>query len=151
MQANNSIAADVQSLLVYLRGAKFGGGFAAEGGYQEGGQFNDYSIQVGANMDEITKLIQSLKTTIQKFPKEQQADIDIEIEELQTDLADEQRRDPKRLGKHVRSLWLAACAIAVGVAGVADFSNNVLELSEKLNVPIPIELIQQNPHVLPGG
>jgi uncharacterized protein YjbI with pentapeptide repeats len=134
-----------------LRGAKFGGGFAAEGGYQEGGQLNDYSIQVSANMDEIAKLIQSLKTTTQTFPKEQQSDIDIEIEELQTDLADEQRRDPKRLGKRVRSLWLAACAIAVGVAGITDFSNNVLELSKKLNVPIPIELIQQNPHILSGG
>ncbi|MEM7795811.1 MAG: hypothetical protein AAF579_15330 [Cyanobacteria bacterium P01_C01_bin.118] len=102
-------------------------------------------------MDEIAKLIQSLKTTIQTFPEEQQADIGIEIEDLQTDLADEQRRDPKRLGKHIRSFWPAAFAIAVGVAGVADFSNNVLELSEKLNVSIPIELIQQSPHILPGG
>ncbi|MBD2069248.1 pentapeptide repeat-containing protein [Leptolyngbya sp. FACHB-671] len=134
-----------------LRGSKFGGGFAAEGGYQEGGQFNDYSIQISVNIDEITKLIQSLKAAIKTFPKEQQADIEIEIEELQADLADEQKRDPKRLGKRIRSLWLAACAIAVGIAGVTDFSNNVLELSEKLNVPIPVELIQQNPHILFGG
>lgn len=147
----STMASNQQGPTYNLQGSKFGGGFAAEGGYQEGGQFNDYSIQVGANMDDITKLIQSLKTTIQTFPKEQQADIDIEIEELQADLADEQKRDPKRLGKRVRSLWLASCAIAVGVAGVADFSNNVLELSEKLNVPIPIELIQQNPHIFPGG
>jgi DNA-binding Xre family transcriptional regulator len=134
-----------------LSHVKFGGGFAAEGGHQEGGQFNDYSIQVGVNLDEITKLIQSLKTAIQTFPKEQRVDIDIEIEDLRTDLSDEQRRNPERLGKRVRSLWLIACAIAVGVAGVADFSNNLLELSEKLNVPIPIELIQQNPHILPGS
>ena len=134
-----------------LSHAKFGGGFAAKGGHQEGGQFNDYSIQVGANMDEIAKLVQSLKAAIQPFPEEQRVDIDIEIEDLQTDLSDEQRRNPERLGKRVRSLWLTACAVAVGVAGVADFSNNLLELSEKLDVPIPIELIQQNPHILPGG
>ncbi|HEY9699062.1 MAG TPA: serine protease [Trichocoleus sp.] len=134
-----------------LSHAKFGGGFAAEGGHQEGGQFNDYSIQVGANIDEIAELIQSLKTAIQTFPEEQRVDIGIEIEDLQTDLSDEQRRNPERLGKRVRSLWLITCAIAVGVAGVADFSNNLLELSEKLNVPIPIELIQQNPHILPGS
>ncbi len=133
-----------------LSHAKFGGGFAAEGGHQKGGQFNDYSIQVGANMDEITKLIQALKAEIQTFPEEQRVDIDIEIEDLQTDLSDEQRRNPERLGKRIRSLWLAACAIAVGIAGVADFSNNLLELSEKLDVPIPIELIQQNPHILPS-
>jgi uncharacterized protein YjbI with pentapeptide repeats len=145
------VMAENQGAKYDLRGAKFAGGFAAEGGYQVGGQFNDYSIQMGANMDEITRLIQSLKEITQTLPQEQQADIGIEIEELQADLADEQKRDSKRLGKRVRSLWLAACAIAVGVAGVTDFSNNVLELSEKLNVPIPIELIRQNPHILPNG
>jgi len=134
-----------------LRGSKFGGGFAAEGGYQSGGQFNDYSIQIDANIDEITRLIQSLKAATKTFPEVQQADIEVEIEELQADLADKRKRDPKRLGKRVRSLWLAACAIAVGVAGVADFSNNLLELSEKLDIPIAEELIQQNPHILPNG
>ncbi|MEL7004154.1 MAG: pentapeptide repeat-containing protein, partial [Bacteroidota bacterium] len=69
----------------------------------------------------------------------------------EADLADERKREPKRLSKHVRFLWLTACTIAVGIAGAADFSNNLLELSEKLNVPIPLELVRQNPHILPDG
>lgn len=134
-----------------LRGARFGGGFATEGGHQSGGQFNDYSIQVGANIDEINNLIRTLRTRIQFFPEEQKTDINIELQDLEADLADERKREPKRLSKHVRFLWLTACTIAVGIAGAADFSNNLLELSEKLNVPIPLELVRQNPHILPDG
>ena len=112
------------------------------------GNIHSASQTINASLDEIAELIQSLKMTLQAFPEEQKADMKITIDDLETDIADEQKREPTRLRKRLRALWFAACAVAVGVAGATDFSNNLLELSEKLNVSIPIELIQQNPHIL---
>lgn len=115
------------------------------------GNINGISQTIGTNLNEIVQLIETLKKQSQGFPENLKDDIEITLEDLELDLANEQKRKPNRLRKRLRTLWLAACAIAVGVAGVTDFSNNLLELSEKLNVPIPVELIQQNPHILSSG
>ena len=103
---------------------------------------------IEANLDEINNLIQSLKTHIQAFPEEQKNNIEITIDDLESDLADEKKRQPNRLKTRLLALWGAACLISGSVAGVADFSNNVLELSEKLEIPFSKEVIQQNPHII---
>ena len=102
---------------------------------------------IEGNLDEINNLIQSLKTHIQAFPEEQRSDIEIKIEDLESDLADEKKRQPNRLKTRLFALWGAVCLISDSIAGVADFSNNVLELSEKLEIPLSNEIIQQNPHI----
>lgn len=117
------------------------------------GSIHQVTQNIGANLDKITKLIQSLKTQAQGFPEDQKADVEIVMEDLESDLADEKKREPKRLARRIFALWGVVCAVSAGVAGVADFSNNLLSLAEYLNVEIPIEMIQQNPHfpnVLPG-
>lgn len=114
------------------------------------GNIHSISQTIGANLSDINKLVESLKVQAQSFPEEQRDGIQMTIEDLELDLSDETKRKPHRLGQRMRTLWLYTCAVAVGVAGVADFSNNLLELSEKLEVPIPIELIEQSPHVRPN-
>ncbi len=112
------------------------------------GDISNATQNIGINLDEINNLIQSLKTHIQAFPEEQRSDIEITIEDLESDLGDEKKRQPKRLAKRLLALWGAVCLISGTVAGVADFSNNVLELSEKLEIPLSSEIIQQNPHII---
>lgn len=117
------------------------------------GNIQNATQNIGANLDEITKLIQSLKTNAQAFPEDQKIDIEITIEDLESDLANEAKMKPSRLAKRLLALWGSVCLISAGIAGAADFSNNVLELSEKLEVPFSTEIIQQNPHIphaLPG-
>lgn len=112
------------------------------------GDIHKVSQTIGVDLDEITGLINSLKTTAQKFSTEQKLEIEIALEDLEAELANEAKLESNRLRKCLQTLWLVACAIAMGVVGAVDFSNNLLELSEKLDVPLPIELIQQNPHIL---
>lgn len=124
------------------------------GAIQSGnGAIHNITQNISVNLDEITKLIQELKNQSQAFPEDKKADVEIVFEDLESDLADEKKREPKRLARRIFTLWSVACAIATGVAGVTDFSNNLLSLAEYLNVEIPIEMMQQNPHIsniLPG-
>lgn len=122
------------------------------GAVQSGsGVIHNVSQNIIANLDEIISLVQVLKGQAQAFPENSKADVEIVIEDLESDLADEKKRKPTRLAKRIQTLWAITCSVAVGVAGVADFSNNLLELSEKLSVPLSIELIQKNPHILPSA
>ncbi|MGB0562089.1 MAG: COR domain-containing protein [Spirulinaceae cyanobacterium] len=115
---------------------------------------HDINQNIDENLNEVTRLIKTLKAQSQTFPDDEKTGAEIVIEDLESDLADEKKREPKRLTRRILALWGIACAIASGVASVADFSNNLLSLADYLNVEIPSELIQQNPHildVLPGG
>jgi len=106
---------------------------------------------IATNLSDITRLIEKLKTGVQGLPNDVQESIEIHLEDLTDDIADEKKHTPKRIRTRLIAIWGILCTIAVGVAGVADFSNNVLELSQKLNIPLPIELIQKNSHILPHG
>ena len=103
---------------------------------------------IATNLPDITQLLEKLKTGVQNLPDNKQESIEVHLDDLVGDIADKKKRTPKRIGTRLIAIWGILCVIAAGTAGVADFSNNILELSEKLNVPIPIELIQQNPHIL---
>jgi hypothetical protein len=109
------------------------------------------SQAIATNLPDITQILKKLKADAQSLPDDRQEPIEVYLDDLSDDIADEKKRTPKRIATRLIAIWGILCAIAAGTAGVADFSNNILELSEKLNVPIPIELIQQNPHILTGG
>ena len=54
-----------------LRGSKFGGGFATEGGHQEGGTFNDFSIEQRQSIADVAQEIQDLLQQLAlKYPTE---------------------------------------------------------------------------------
>lgn len=126
-----------------LRGAKFGGGFAADGGTQSGGTFNDYSITIGQNIDDIERLISSLRENIQHFPEEQREDAEMELEDLEEEIKNPEKLNPKRFKKIIKGLLAAGGTATIVASGAVDvseninqFTDNVTELGEKLEVPI---------------
>jgi len=112
---------------------------------------SQFSQGISANFSDIKKLLDKLKIDVKDLPNNMQESIEIHLSDLADDITNERNCTPKHLRTRLVAIWGILCAIAVGTAGVADFSNNILELSEKLNTPFPVELIQQNMHILPGS
>ncbi|WP_204137301.1 hypothetical protein [Halomicronema sp. CCY15110] len=78
-----------------LRGSKFGGGFAAEGGIQVGGTLNDLSQT--EDLTEAASKIQQLLTQLQS----QSASEDVAHDEAAKALAAQAQQDPTLMGKLV--------------------------------------------------
>jgi hypothetical protein len=116
--------------------SKWGGGFAAEGGTQYGGTLNDFSQNISQNIDEITSLIQSLRNTAQEFPTEEREQALVHLEDLEEDIHQPEKRKPNRVKTRLTALLAIAIGVGGAVATATDFTNNILELSEKLGVPI---------------
>ncbi len=115
-------------------------------GVVEGDQIG---TQNNKNIDEINSLIGSLREIIERFPEEQREDAEVEINALEAEIIEQKKQDPKEFfGRRLKKLVGAGTAAAVTIAsgGAAftgdlnTFTDNVLELGEKLGVPI--ELIQ---------
>lgn len=125
-----------------LQNSKFGGGFAAEGSVQSGGALNDYSIIIAQNIDDINHIISSLREAIQHFPNEQKEDAEMELNDLEEEIINPEKQDPKRLGRRLKRLAAVGTAVATLAGGAVSisedinkFTNNVMELGEKLEVP----------------
>lgn len=127
------------------RGARINGP-TAENSAQMGNTFNDYSINIDSNIEDIDCLLNSLRNLTQRFPADHQGTIELAVEDLKTDIKTPEKREPKRLGQRLKGLLAlgSAAAITSSAAGIATdlnaFTDKVLELSEKLGVPI--ELVQ---------
>lgn len=104
---------------------------------------SNFSQNIGQNIDEITRLIGSLREMAQEFPKTQREEAIVHLDDLQEDITTAEKQKPQRIKIRLVGLLAVATTIIGIVAGAADFSNNVLELSEKLGVPI--EFIQSQP------
>ncbi|NEP59025.1 MAG: pentapeptide repeat-containing protein [Symploca sp. SIO2G7] len=133
-----------------LRGAQFGGGYAeVVQGDQIGGTINNY----GSNTEDITRLLTALRDQAQTFPTDQKDDANDVLDDLERDLAEEQL-DQNRIGRRLKKLVALGAAIgtiasgAAAVSGdVSTFTGNVIELTEKLG--IPIEQVQLPPSGTP--
>jgi len=97
---------------------------------------SNFSQNIGQNIDEIISLIGSLRDIAQEFPEAQREEVMVHLDELQEDITTPEKRKPQRIKTRIYALLAIASTIAGVVAGAADFSNNVLEISEKLGVPI---------------
>jgi hypothetical protein len=115
-----------------FRGAQFAGGFAeVVKGNQYGGTINNY----GQNTDDIVRLLTSLRDLAQEFPEAQREAVQIHLEDLAADLDQPEKCQPARLRTRIVGLFQVLLMLGGGVATATDFANNVLELSEKLDVP----------------
>ena len=100
------------------------------------GNISSFTQNVNSNIGDITKLIYALRDTAQTFPDEQRQEA---LEHLGD--VEEGIRQPDQIKPHrVKAALAALLTIAGVVAAATDFSNNVLEIGNKLG----IELIQ--PH-----
>ncbi|MEH1861754.1 MAG: hypothetical protein V7L21_28020 [Nostoc sp.] len=116
------------------------------------GTVSDFSQNIGQNIDEISRLITSLREMAKQFPATQREEALVYLDDLQEDISTPEKQKPERIKIRLGRLLVIAGTIAGIVAGAADFSNNVLELSQKLNVPIELNhphLIQQIPPSTP--
>lgn len=115
-----------------FQGAQFAGGFAEiVQGDQNGGTINNY----GSNTDDIVRLLSSLDKLSQTFPEAQQQQVQVHLEDLATDLKQPEKCSSVRLTTRIANLFGVLILLGGGIATATDFANNVLELSEKLNVP----------------
>jgi hypothetical protein len=99
------------------------------------GAVSNFSQNIGINIDEITQLINSLRETAQKLPEPEREEVLMHLDDLQEDVSSPEKRKPEKIKVRLKRLLAIAATVLVGFA---DFSNNVLELSEKLGVPIEI-------------
>ncbi|MBD2076514.1 winged helix-turn-helix transcriptional regulator [Phormidium sp. FACHB-592] len=111
------------------------------------GTVSNFSQNIGRNLDEVTKLIDSLRTTAQSFPEGQREEALVTLDDLQEDLSRPDKQKPERIKIRLDRLLVIAVAIAGIIAGAADFGNNLLELAEKLGVPIEVPQLQPSQHL----
>jgi hypothetical protein len=112
------------------------------------GTVSNFSQNIGQSTDEIIRLVTSLRDMAQQFPEAQRQEALITLDDLQEDISNPEKQKPERIKIRLGRLISIAGMIAGLAAGAADFSNNVLELSEKLGVPIGLNhpsIIQQLP------
>lgn len=117
---------------------------------QDNGQqvASNFSQKINQNVDEIMRLITSLRGMAQEFPEDQREEAMIHLDDLQEDITRPEKQKPQRIKTRI----VALLTIAGLVAGAADFANNVLELSEKLGVSIDInvpQIVQNLPTLQP--
>ena len=129
--------ADGQTVPKYdMRGTQFAGGFAdTVQGSQSGGTINNH----GPNTEDITRLITTLRDQAQTFPTDQKDEALDTLEALQDELAKPDPDQP-RIGRRLKKLVTLGAAIA---RPTSDFTNKIIELTEKLG--IPIEQVQLPP------
>jgi len=112
------------------------------------GTVSNFSQNIGQNIDEVTKLISSLRDMAKEFPETQREEALVHLDDLQEDISTPEKQKPERMKIRLGRLLVISGTIAGIVAGAAEFSNNVLELSEKLGIPIELnhpQLIQKLP------
>ncbi len=114
---------------------------------------SNFSQNIGQNIEEISRLIVSLREIAQEFPETQREEAIVHLDDLQEDITTPEKQKPQRIKTRLVALLAVATTITGIVAGAADFSNNVLELSEKLGVPIEFnqsQPTQQLPPIKPN-
>ena len=104
-----------------LKGSKFGGGFAAEGGIQSGGTFIDISSN-----NNLTEAAQQIQTLLQQLQTQ-----GMNAEEAQKqgahDLAKQAEQDPTLMGKLIQ--WSKSMADTAGKTTVSEATKRVLKLA----------------------
>ncbi len=117
------------------------------------GTVSNFSQNIGSDIDHITRLIRSLREMAQEFPESERQEALVNLDDLQEDISTPEKQKPERLKIRLGRLLGIAGTIAGVVVVAADFSNNVLELAEKLGVPIELsqpQPIQQLPPSAPN-
>ena len=97
-------------------------------------------IQINnANTAELLQLISSVRQTADQFPEGIREGIIIDIEDVETEIKKpENQWNKTRLKKSLTALVAAGTAFGVGIAGMADFADNVIDVSHKLGIELKL-------------
>lgn len=117
------------------------------------GTVSNFSQKIGQNIDEINTLIASLRKIAQEFPEAEREEVLMNLDDLEEDISKPEKQNPQKITLRLGRLLAITGTIAGLAAGVADFSNNVLELSDKLGIRSNLHhtpLIQQIPPSAPN-
>lgn len=106
------------------------------------GDITNFTQNINSNIDDITKLITSLRDSAQSLPEAQREEALVHLDDLQEDLSQPEKQKPNRLRTRLVALFAIASTASGVVVGATDFGNKVLDLSKKLG----IELIQTSPN-----
>jgi hypothetical protein len=113
-----------------LSNAKFGGGFATEGGFQAGGNLIDLSS--ANNLTEAAQQIQELLMQLQN----QGTSVEEATQQAASDLAKQAKANPTVMGKIVQ--WGQSLADTAGQTTVSEVTTSVVKLTLKmLGIPLP--------------
>jgi internalin A len=103
---------------------------------QQASNFNQTS---GANISEILQLIGNLRSSAAQFPPEIREDITIDIDDIEEEIKKpEKERNSPKLKKRLLALLTAATLVAAPIAGMTDFTNNVMEIGSKLGIKLEL-------------
>ncbi|MDZ7964816.1 MAG: hypothetical protein RM368_07535 [Nostoc sp. DedSLP03] len=126
-----------------FKGANIGN-FANEVKDNASQQASNFTQTSGANISEILQLIGNLRQTAAQFPEAiskdiTREDIIIDIDDVEAEIQKPvKERNVPKLKKRLIALLTAASVIAGAIAGMTDFTNNVLEIGNKLNIELKL-------------
>jgi internalin A len=107
---------------------------------QQASNFNQTS---GANISEILQLIGNLRQTAAQFPPETRDDMIIDIDDVEVEIQKpEKERNLPKLKKRLVALLTAATVVAGPIAGITDFTNNVLEIGNKVGIELKLPSVK---------
>ncbi|MBD1827893.1 leucine-rich repeat domain-containing protein [Microcoleus vaginatus GB1-A2] len=121
-----------------FQGSNFSGNIGGSSNSAEVG--GNQSLQNNnANTAEILKLISSMRETADQFPEDIRDEIIIDIEDVEAEIKKpESQWNKTKLKKRLTALVAAGTAIGVGIAGVTDFANTAIDVSNKLGIELKL-------------
>ncbi|HLP89534.1 MAG TPA: COR domain-containing protein [Nostocaceae cyanobacterium] len=100
---------------------------------------SNFSQTSGVNTAELLQIITNMRQTAAQFPQEIQDEIIVDIEDVETEIKKpENQRNSTRLKKRLFALATVGTMITTPIAGIIDFTNNALELGNKLNIELQL-------------
>lgn len=92
---------------------------------------NDYSR--AELSPEVLKIVNNLQDIANKFPSTEKHDALVYLNDLRSDLSKpEPDKNQKTIATRIRSLLIVSALVGSGVAEATDFTNNVLQLNDRL-------------------
>ncbi|MCC5614641.1 DUF4926 domain-containing protein [Nostoc sp. CHAB 5836] len=93
----------------------------------------------GANIAELIQIISTMRQTVAQFPPEIRDDMIIDIDDVEVEIQKpEKERNLPKLKKRLVALLTAGTLVAAPIAGMTDFTNNVMEIGSKLGIELKL-------------
>ncbi len=97
----------------------------------------------GASVAELMQIISTMRQTVAQFPPEIRDDIIIDIDDVEAEIQKpEKERNLPKLKKRLLALITAATLVAAPIAGITDFTNNIMEIADKVNIELKLPSAQ---------